>query len=314
MPQSPLAPAQRSVLNTALSEARRYNAGPKVTKALVEAGIVESNLRNLNYGDRDSLGFLQQRPSQGWGTPQQVTNPRYAADKFLQAAIPLAGKYGTAGELAQAVQRSAFPGRYQQQSGLADALIGRPGHSGPAAAPYAQPTAQAPEADALRRLAIFNYLEDNTPNDLTNLVSALGQIPQDTVSSGTTGTTKTAAPTAAGGGHGLPKGVVQFDGKPVAAWIARDLQWAKQHGWTGTVTSGYRTFQEQKRIYDSGVRPAAVPGTSNHEMTAFPGGAVDVTNAAQLAQILSKKPGGSLLVWAGGKDPVHFSHPHGGGY
>src|SRR6185312_11817716 len=42
----------------------------------------ESTLRNLNYGDRDSVGLFQQRPSQGWGTVAQLTDPRYAAGKF----------------------------------------------------------------------------------------------------------------------------------------------------------------------------------------------------------------------------------------
>lgn len=110
------------------------------------------------------------------------------------------------------------------------------------------------------------------------------------------------------------KGVTQFDGKPVAKWIAPILQYAQQHGWTGSVNSGYRSFAQQKQIYDSGVRPAAVPGTSNHEMTAFPGGAVDVSQAQQLSNILSRSPYAKVLVYAGGKDPVHFSHPHNGSY
>jgi hypothetical protein len=90
------------------------------------------------------------------------------------------------------------------------------------------------------------------------------------------------------------------------------LQKARQAGWQGTVTSGYRSFADQTRIYNSGVRPAAKPGTSNHEGTDFPRGAVDVTNAAQLSSILRRL--GAPLQWAGAKDPPHFSHPHGGSY
>lgn len=120
--------------------------------------------------------------------------------------------------------------------------------------------------------------------------------------------------TAAISAANLPKGLTQFDGKPVAAWIAPVLKWAQQHGWQGTVNSGYRTLAQQTAIYNSGVRPAAKPGTSNHEMTAFPGGAVDVTDAQQLSTILARSPYASLLVWAGAKDPVHFSHPHNGSY
>jgi hypothetical protein len=62
------------------------------------------------------------------------------------------------------------------------------------------------------------------------------------------------------------------------------------------------------------VRPAARPGSSNHEGSSYPRGAVDVTQAAQLSATLRAKPGPHLLSWAGAKDPVHFSHPHGGSY
>lgn len=84
--------------------------------ALITA-MVESNLINVNYGDRDSLGLFQQRPSQGWGTPQQVTDPRYAAGKFFSALKGLGEQRYTMGmgEAAQAVQRSAFPERYAQR-------------------------------------------------------------------------------------------------------------------------------------------------------------------------------------------------------
>jgi hypothetical protein len=114
-----------------------------------------------------------------------------------------------------------------------------------------------------------------------------------------------------GGGAGALKnvgGTVNMDGKPVAKWIAVELLWARKHGWNGHVESGWRSEQKQQEIWDSGVRPAAVPGTSNHEDKKYPGGAVDVTEAAQLDQVLSKKPG-RLLKWTGRTigDDVHFS-------
>jgi cell wall-associated NlpC family hydrolase len=81
--------------------------------------MVESNLVNVNYGDRDSLGLFQQRPSQGWGTPEQVTNPTYAATKFFKALKGLGEKRFQMGmgQAAQAVQRSAFPERYAERIG-----------------------------------------------------------------------------------------------------------------------------------------------------------------------------------------------------
>lgn len=108
-------------------------------------------------------------------------------------------------------------------------------------------------------------------------------------------------------------GIATFDGKKVAAWIVPILKYARQRGWKGTITSGYRSDAEQTRIYNSGVRPAAVPKSlggsgSKHEETGFLQGAIDVTDAATLAKILERKH--SRLKYAGAKDPVHFSVPN----
>jgi hypothetical protein len=116
----PAGPASGDVVRLALAQARRMDASPKVTLALVEAGIVESGLRNLPYGDRDSLGFLQQRPSKGWRCPRNIT---CATWDFVRRAIPIERQYSTAGRLAQAVQRSAFPDRYDRARKRALAVI-----------------------------------------------------------------------------------------------------------------------------------------------------------------------------------------------
>lgn len=55
----------------------------------VATAIQESGLRNLAYGDRDSLGLFQQRPSQGWGTPAQIMDPKYAAGKFYDELVKI---------------------------------------------------------------------------------------------------------------------------------------------------------------------------------------------------------------------------------
>lgn len=115
----------------ALSRAPLYaTAGPKVRKAELEAGIVESSLSNPGGGDRDSIGTLQQRPSQGWGSPEQLRNITYQSTQFLKRAIPIAGKYGSAGQLAQAVQRSAFPERYDDHAAEAAQLLAQLGGGG----------------------------------------------------------------------------------------------------------------------------------------------------------------------------------------
>ncbi len=83
-----------------------------VTVALA-AAQQESRLRNLDFGDRDSVGLFQQRPSQGWGTPAQLTNPRYAATSFYGALAHVPG-WATMDvtAAAQHVQRSAAPDAY----------------------------------------------------------------------------------------------------------------------------------------------------------------------------------------------------------
>jgi Putative Flp pilus-assembly TadE/G-like len=99
-------------------------ATAKQMLAAFEAAIVESGFRNLPDGDRDSLGVFQQRPSQGWGAPSQILNPFYAARKFFEGAQRVS-QGGTAGQLAQRVQISGFPERYDQVATQAADLIAR---------------------------------------------------------------------------------------------------------------------------------------------------------------------------------------------
>lgn len=112
-----------NVAQQAYQTASSMGASAKVMLALFEAGIVESGFRNLSSGDRDSAGFLQQRPSQGWGTKEQVMNVSYATTKFVTEAKKLEGHVTTSGQLAQAVQRSAYPLRYDAAALQAQALL-----------------------------------------------------------------------------------------------------------------------------------------------------------------------------------------------
>lgn len=116
-------PQQQQTIQLARSLSRGY--APKVQRALLEALAVESSFRPLPYGDRDSVGVLQQRPSQGWGPASET--PAMDIRQFLSRAARAnqQGGYGTAGQLAQAVQRSAFPGRYDQHRAEAIRLLGR---------------------------------------------------------------------------------------------------------------------------------------------------------------------------------------------
>ncbi|MER7109068.1 hypothetical protein [Streptomyces sp. NPDC000229] len=100
-----------------------------VTIALATA-LQESALRNIRYGDRDSLGLFQQRPSQGWGTEKQILDPVFSAGKFYDhlAKVPGYSRLPLT-VAAQRVQRSGFPQAYAKHepdaSLLAAALTGR---------------------------------------------------------------------------------------------------------------------------------------------------------------------------------------------
>ncbi len=96
--------------------------------------------------------------------------------------------------------------------------------------------------------------------------------------------------------------------KPIASWIVPVLQWAYEHGWRGTVTSGYRTYYEQSQLNAAGDFSAPA-GYSNHETTAYPGGAVDVTAPGQLISVLHGYQGPRKLIGGvlGPVDPEHFS-------
>ena len=89
----------------------------------------ESDLYNVEGGDRDSLGLFQQRPSQGWGSPEQVLDPYYAANAFYDELVDVDGYEAMEVTVAaQEVQRSGLPGAYADHEAdarvLASALTG----------------------------------------------------------------------------------------------------------------------------------------------------------------------------------------------
>jgi hypothetical protein len=91
--------------------------------------IVESKLRNIKFGDRDSLGLFQQRPSQGWGTEAQILDPVHSTNAFYDALIKINGYESMdITKVAQEVQHSGFPQAYadHEQEGriLASTLAG----------------------------------------------------------------------------------------------------------------------------------------------------------------------------------------------
>ncbi len=126
----------------------------------------ESKIVNVSHGDRDSLGLFQQRPSMGWGTEKQISNPYYSINTFYDELVKVDGyDRMRITEAAQEVQRSGFPEAYEDHAedarALASALTGySPGgrFSCVVRAPLDEPDAEregrsglTPRASAVRR-------------------------------------------------------------------------------------------------------------------------------------------------------------------
>lgn len=124
-----LSPDQAQNAATIAGVAQRLGMPDHAVTIALATALQESKLRNLSGGDRDSAGLFQQRPSQGWGTYEQVTDPVHATTAFydrLKAQPDWTTLSVT--QAAQLVQRSGAPDAYAQwepeASALASALTG----------------------------------------------------------------------------------------------------------------------------------------------------------------------------------------------
>jgi hypothetical protein len=115
-----LNPGQAAIAATIAGVAARDALPPRAVTIAYAAAMQESKLENLNYGDRDSVGVFQQRPSQGWGKRSELENPVYATSKFFGALARVPGyQRMPIYQAAQAVQHSADGFAYQQYGPLA---------------------------------------------------------------------------------------------------------------------------------------------------------------------------------------------------
>ena len=110
-----LSPAQSdNAALIAVTTVRRGMPARAATIGLATA-LQESRLLNIDYGDRDSIGLFQQRPSQGWGTVEQIMDPVYSTTAFYDGLDQVSGYTELPVTVAaQAVQRSGFPDAYAQ--------------------------------------------------------------------------------------------------------------------------------------------------------------------------------------------------------
>lgn len=108
----------------------RRGLPPRAATIAMATVYQETGIRNLDYGDRDSVGLFQQRPSQGWGSVRQLMDPYYATGKFYDALVKIDNwEDADITEMAQEVQRSGYPDAYRDHEAdarvLASVLTGR---------------------------------------------------------------------------------------------------------------------------------------------------------------------------------------------
>jgi hypothetical protein len=120
--------------------------------------LQESELVNLAGGDRDSVGLFQQRPSQGWGSATNISDPRYASNAFYNSLVRIRGWQDMrVTEAAQAVQRSAFPEAYDkwvdEATVLTQALAGQ-SSSAVSCTRIGDPNLRGPDAAAALRAGL----------------------------------------------------------------------------------------------------------------------------------------------------------------
>lgn len=119
--------AENASLITAISVRRGLPA--RAASIALATAYQESDLFNIDYGDRDSIGLFQQRPSQGWGSVDEILDPVYATNAFYDALVDVDGYQSLEITVAaQAVQRSGFPDAYADHEddarAIASALTG----------------------------------------------------------------------------------------------------------------------------------------------------------------------------------------------
>jgi len=121
----PLDTDQAGIAATIAGVAVRHRLPRRAVTIAFAAALQESQLQNLMYGDRDSVGVFQQRPSQGWGTTAELEDPVYATTKFFAALAQVPGYTKMpVDQAAQDVQRSADGSAYGQWVAVATLLAG----------------------------------------------------------------------------------------------------------------------------------------------------------------------------------------------
>ena len=168
-----LDPAQTANAATIAAVGIRRKVPDRAVVVALATAMQESKLENLEGGDRDSIGLFQQRPSQGWGQPQQIIDPRYSARKFYDALLKVRGwQRMSITDAAQSVQRSAYPQAYQQWADQATVLARTFTSASPAALTCAFP----PPTKAAEPRVVARQLSAEVPVSLLGATGRVGEL------------------------------------------------------------------------------------------------------------------------------------------
>jgi hypothetical protein len=282
-----LGEAERSnaqiIINVGLSQ---YHATQHDLQIAIATSLQETGLQNDNFGDRDSLGLFQQRPSQGWGTPAQILNPNYASGKFYSALMNVPGRASMSlMAAAEAVQRPdpaayARTWAWDQKAAaiVADAVPVKPTPTPTSATPTSTPTSTPAPAETAPQ-AITTPTPSPTSTDGGNLFNCIGLSQLLPSSANKCEVGKDLGPADTYQGNAIR--LCDVRNVEVNATIAKQIDAmvaaATKDGVT-LVGSGFRSYKDQislrqknhcANLYTAAPStcspPTALPGTSMHE-------------------------------------------------
>lgn len=156
-----LSPAQARNASIIVAASVERGLPEQAAVIAIATAYQESGLRNLDYGDRDSLGLFQQRPSYGWGTEEQIMDPWYSSGRFYEELVKFTDWETTdVNDIAQKVQRSGFPEAYRKHEANSRAVAAALRGSAPAS------------------LGCVNFSPDDTPDrtGLDRVLEAFGSV------------------------------------------------------------------------------------------------------------------------------------------
>lgn len=124
----PLSGEQSDNVKAIVKATKKAGLDERAAVIAVGTSLQESKLENLGHlgdaNDHDSLGLFQQRPSSGWGSPEQITNPEYSTTAFLKGLREVDGWHDMPlTDAAQKVQVSAYPDAYAKWENQAADLV-----------------------------------------------------------------------------------------------------------------------------------------------------------------------------------------------